>query len=125
MIEIINKLIEIEKTTSLERGRYKLFGLFLREDSFDKWDIVVAADWLTVNTKEALRYLSEKITASLTKEELLLISHIAILPPEDQIPKLTRGINIEHGALKMSDFNFFDRHIKKAYLITLQVNQAA
>ena len=46
MKEVLNKLMSIEKESSAERGDYNLFALFLREDSSNKWDILVSADWI-------------------------------------------------------------------------------
>ena len=56
-----NKLMLIEIETAKERGGYDLFALFLRGDTQDKWDIIIAADWLKDNKGEALQYVSSKV----------------------------------------------------------------
>lgn len=59
MKELLTKLRLIEKETAKEKGEYNLFALFLREDSPNKWDILVSASW-TANKGDALDYLAKK-----------------------------------------------------------------
>lgn len=126
MKEIVNKLIDIEKNTSLEKGGYNLFALFLREDSPNKWEILVSADWITKDNSEALKYLAQKIQNSLAKEELLLISRIVIIDENNPaLPALQQSIKIEHGTAEVKESNFFGLQIKHAFLITSRQNQAA
>jgi hypothetical protein len=119
MKEIIEKLSKIEKETSLEKGEYGLFALFLREDSNNKWDIVVAASWIDENKGEALKYLAHKIQQSLTQREILQISHISIIENNHHaLISLQKAIHVEHGIFEIKDSIIFDVHIKHAFLIT-------
>ena len=47
MKELVEKLNNIEKQTSLEKGEYDLFAFFLREDASNKWDILVSSNWIS------------------------------------------------------------------------------
>ena len=118
MKEIVNKLMRIKKETATERGEYDLFALFLREDSSNKWDILVAAPWIDNNKEEALKYLSKKIQNSFDQSELFFISRIVII--EDNNPTLAtlpQAINTEDGPAELKDTNFFGIQIKRAILI--------
>lgn len=126
MKEIVNKLMAIEKETSAERGEYNLFALFLREDSSNKWEILVSSDWINNNKEEALKYIAQKIQNAFTQSELLLISRIVIIEDTNPaLPSLQQAINIEHGSAEIKDTNLFGLQIKHAFLITSIRRQAA
>ena len=61
-------MIQIEKfrramqDISATRGEFILFGLFLREEAPDKWDLVISAPWLETDKLKALREFVEKAT---------------------------------------------------------------
>lgn len=126
MKQIIEKLTTIEKETSIERGKYDLFALFLREDSSNKWDILVSSDWINNNKEEALKYLAQKIQTSFTQSDLIQISRIVIIDENNpSLPALQQAVNIEHGAAEIKDSNFFGLQIKHGFLITSRKRQAA
>lgn len=126
MKEIVNKLIAIEKETSVERGEYNLFALFLREDSSNKWDILVAATWIDNNKEDALKYLAPKIQKAFTQNELLQISRIVIIEDTNPaLPSLQQAVSIEHGSAEIKDSSFFGLQIKHAFLITSKRGQVA
>src|SRR2546423_7817056 len=119
MKEIVDKLTEIEKKTSTEKGEYNLFALFLREDSPNKWDILVSAKWIDKDKGEALKYLGSNIQNTLNKNELLLISKIAIIEETNPaLPALQQAIDVQHGLAEIKESNFFGLQIKQAFLIT-------
>lgn len=126
MKEIIEKLIQIEKETSEQKGRYELFGLFLREDSSSRWDLLVSSKWVAANKEEALKYLAKKLQDTLSKSELLLISRIVIIDENNPaLPSLQDAIAVEHGSAEIRTSNFFGLQIQHAYLITSKRQQAA
>ncbi|RYY05965.1 MAG: hypothetical protein EOP43_07630, partial [Sphingobacteriaceae bacterium] len=115
MKELVNKLINIEKETSIEKGEYNLFGLFLREDSSDKWDMLISANWIDQNKEKALKYLALKIQRMLTQNELLQISRIVIIEDTNPaLPALQQTVSVEHGLTEIKDSNFFGLQIKHA-----------
>ncbi len=118
-MEILEKLIKIERQVSLEKGDFDLFALFLREDSFEKWDVLVSAMWISADKGEALKYLASKVQNSLNQEELLRISGIIIIEESNPaLPALQQAISIEHSSAEIKNSNFFGLQIKHAYLIT-------
>jgi hypothetical protein len=125
MKKIVQKLVEIEKETSKEKGEYDLFALFLREGSVH-WDIVVSAKWVSKNKWEALTYLSKKVQDILNVEEIVQISHIAILDHNlFEVPEFLEDISVQHGSAQFKDEEFSGQQIERGYVITVNSNQAA
>ena len=119
MKEIVSKFIEIERKTSNEKGEYDLFALFLREDSSGKWDILVAAEWISEDKQRALQYLSQIVQQSFSPDELLKISRIVIIEEDEPaLPAIQQTVTCEHSSIEIKDANFFGLEIKHAYLIT-------
>jgi hypothetical protein len=74
MKELVNRLIAIEVEISKEKGQFHLFALFLREDSEDKWDLLVAAAWIDENKTDAIKHISSVVQKALNENELLKIA---------------------------------------------------
>ena len=121
MKEIVEKLKQQESNMAQDKGPFDLFALFLREDAADKWDLVVAAQWIDKNKKNALKYITEALHKSLTQSEILKLSRIAIIDESNPaLEAFQRAMNIEHGMAEIKDSNFFGLQIKHMYLITSQ-----
>ena len=41
--QMVEKLASVEREVSSEKGDFRLFALFLREDAQDRWDLLVSA----------------------------------------------------------------------------------
>lgn len=121
MKKLIEKFQKIEKRLSVLKGDFALFGLFLREESADKWDVVVSAPWLDADRKQSLETIAAEIQSTLTKSELNELSRIAIIDGNNPaLETLRRAIQIEHGNAEIQNSDFFGLKIKHAYLITSQ-----
>jgi hypothetical protein len=121
MKEQIEKLQKVEMNLSRSKGRFELFALFLREDSPDKWDLLVAADWARGNKKSSINTIIEEIRKELSDQELLKLSRIIILDKNDKALKaIHQAMKIEHGLAEFLDSNILGLAIKHAYLITSQ-----
>jgi len=119
MRERIEKFISIEKEIAEERGEFSLFALFLREDSPDRWDLVVAADWFGGDQKRTLDYFAKKLKSRLRLVELIKISRIILLQPnEASVKSILQAFEVEHGCVEVRDSVFFGLHIKRGYIIT-------
>ena len=119
MKEIVSKLVTKEEEMAQEKGQFHLFALFLREDSPDKWDVVVAAPWINKDKDAALKYMASKIQTSLNRDELMKLSRIVIIDDENPaLDAVQRGVHIEHGSVEIQNSLFFGLNIKHAYLIT-------
>jgi len=121
MKEQIEKLQKVEKNLSDSSGKFELFALFLREDSPDKWDLLISADWARVNKKDSIQVTIEEVRKELSNQELLMISRIIVLDKNDAALKaIHQAVQVEHGLAEISDSKFLGLSIKHAYLITSQ-----
>jgi len=119
MKEILEKLRQQEEIIAREKGPFDLFALFLREGSPDKWDLVVAADWIEKTHQGAFEYIANMAQRTLSQEELLKLSRIVTIDKRNPgLDALHRAITIEHSEVEIKDSNFFGLQIKHAYIIT-------
>ena len=119
MKELAEKFRLMEIEISAEKGPFVLFGLFLPEEAPGVWDLLVAAPWIGGRKEEALRYISSKVTASLSQDELLRLSRIIILEPTD--PEIAAlPFHMEHSMWHVDNCNFSGLEIRGAYLITVR-----
>lgn len=119
MKKILEKFQKEEAIIAKEKGAFDLFALFLREDAPNKWDLLVAADWIDRDKSKAIKYLAKRVQHILSKKELLLLSRIVII--EESNPALAAfndAFCVEHGSTEIKNCNFFDLQIDHAYLIT-------
>lgn len=125
MKDLITKLLNIEKKISAEKGSFNLFALFLREDSEDKWDLLVSSKWIN-KEYEHLQYIATNVQNTLTQEELIKISRIVIIDCDntelDNISQtaaaISRSMVVEHNIIELVNCNFFGFIIRRAYIIT-------
>ncbi len=120
MKNIVKKIQKVEIAISEEKGEFQLFALVLREDASNKWDLVAAAPWITKSKQLALEYIAKEVQASLTKDELLLLSRIVLIDENNPILKAMAVVQIKHGASEFKDCNFSGLQIKHMFLITSQ-----
>ena len=98
MKEIAEKLKHQEELMAQEKGPFDLFALFLREDAPDKWDLVIAADWIERDKQTALKYIASIVQEALSQEELLKLSRIAIIDESNPaLEAFHRAVHVEHG----------------------------
>jgi hypothetical protein len=129
MKEILDKLKSAVQDLEKENKPLLLFALFLREDSLDKWDVVVSAPWLKSTEKAAYIKVISKIQSVLDASELVQFSRVVILDSIDPVVSFLQEIcRLTNGGFKESptDFSvepFSDRFgfkIKKAYILRCQ-----
>ena len=117
--EIAEKLKAIEQRMAEEKGQFDLFALFLREDSPNRWDLVVSSDWINEGKKQALQYIAKNVQETLSKDELLNLSRITIIDQHSPaLEAFHKAVRVEHGMTEVKDGNFFGLQIKQAYIIT-------
>ncbi|MCF2491957.1 hypothetical protein [Dyadobacter chenhuakuii] len=126
MREIVKKFIQIEEETAREMGAYTFFALLLRENSANRWDIVVASKWINEDKSAARSYLAKKVQDALDVTEIVKISHIAILDNDlFEVPEFLEDVNLQHGSTRFKDEEFSGQQIERGYVITINSNQAA
>ena len=111
---------------STEKGPFNLFALFLREDSLNKWDLVVSAPWIKAHDKETYDYIAKHLRSKLLPEEPISISRVALLDEDNpELEKLYRDFSIEHGSFEIINNNFFSMLIKHGFIITSKRHPAS
>jgi hypothetical protein len=119
MKQLAEKLVFIEHEVSSEKGEFSLFGLFLREDIENKWDLVVSASWIEPDKEHALDYLAKRLRLHLQPQELLTISRIVFVDEDSPASEAVhRAIRVKGSTAEVQDSNFFGLQIKHAYIIT-------
>lgn len=119
LADLLTNLQNLEIKLSEEAGPFDLFGLFLRQESSGKWDLVVAAKWFGDEKRKALEVISARLKRSVGNEGIHLISRIVPLAPHDRfLSDLTSAITIEHGIHELGSCEFGDVSIARAFIVT-------
>ena len=121
MKEVLDKFKALIKSLESEHGPFLLFALFLRENPFETWDVIVSATWLNSKEMSSYRLISSKLQEFLTESESLQFSRIVLLDPDDQAVKFLLDLEtVKNGEYKefsgealTEKFKFT---IKRAYL---------
>jgi len=118
MKTFIKKFFPIERTIAQEKGDFKLFALFEREDIQGIWDVVLAADWLPGDEMKSLRYVFEKIRAVLDKKEFLRVSKVVLLDVNEPfIKELEDFLEDYHNPRVFSNVEINGMSFKTGYII--------
>ena len=80
---IAETLTLIEQDLLAQDKPLSFLGLFLREDSPNLWDAVVSAPWIEQDKRAAVAYLAERLNHHLDADEIVAISRIATVNPDD------------------------------------------
>ncbi len=115
----VEKSIADEKSTADGKPVFILFGLFLREDAEDKWDLVISADWFEEDRRKTLDYTVERLKSYIKPMDMTRISRIILLEPSDDFVKnINNTVSIEHGKAQFEDTQFGEMTVKRAFVIT-------
>lgn len=114
----LDKLTVIRDEICAERGELTLFALFLRERSWDRWDLVVAAPWLE-SGKPSLDYIASKLYAHIRKREMIFLSRIVILDDDSPaVDGLLKMVRVEgEGSAEIRDVDVGEVRIKHGYVL--------
>jgi hypothetical protein len=128
MQKLLAKYREIEAEVTRERGECSLFALFLREDAHGKWDLVVAAPWIGNWNMKALKYLSSKVTSRLDLQELLSLSKVVLVSPNDEpVQRLIREfpVNSDQEPVEIRDWDYDGMPIARGYILAARPTREA
>jgi len=115
----LEKLSTLEFSMSRDKGDFELFGVLLREDSPDKWDLIVAAPWLDPDKRESFKVLADALQATLARDDFLGFSRIVILEKGNPfLESLLAMKSIEHGLIEFVNITLSGISIRRAYIIT-------
>lgn len=114
-------LAAILKEVTKEKGEITLFGLFLREEAPNVWDLVVAGPEFEKDQTETLSYFIRKIKAHFLSDELMSLSRVTILEADN--PILAAILNAIPAGQKKTVFrneDFLGLEIKRAYVLKVK-----
>ena len=115
----LKKLTALERSLSRDKGDFEVFGVVLREESREMWDLIVAAAWLDSHQLESYRLVADALQATFAPHDLLNFSRIVILeqgyPFLEDVLSLT---SVEHGLYEIVNMTLSGISIKRAYIIT-------
>ena len=103
-------------------GPIALLGLFLRDDSPDRWDLVIAAPWANSGSIKTIVSRLDKV--GLSSKERILLSRIVTLPPDaPQVKAINAGLNVKNGRLELQSCYINGVAIKHAFIrVELRTN---
>lgn len=108
----------VEKELSDQFGDFALVALLLREDSPDRWDLLISAPW-SKDAQSTLKEVVAHLKKHLNSTETAMLSRVVILNPMEPIVKtFNSAIRTEHGMAEIKDSTFNNIPIKHAYVIT-------
>ncbi len=130
--ETLQRYRLLEKSLSAEHGPFQLFGIFLRENAPNRWDIVASARWIEASHVDARNLFARRLQKEFPVDDLILLSQIALLSPtgadyEAAMRRIERAVyaasgsaELDHGLVEMRDVDLFGQTIDHAYIITAQ-----
>ncbi len=117
--KLLSSILPIERELASRHGEFTLFALVLREDSTDRWDLLVAAPWVQEDDDLALRVISDSLVKALKREELIQVSRIVTLDQTDpELKAFAQTIQTSHEPVEIVNSTLFGQPIKRAYVIT-------
>jgi hypothetical protein len=117
--ELLEKLTTMEREVAAEKGGFRLFALFLREDSPDRWDLLVSAPWLDANRVDGMDYLAKQVQSRLQIQELISLSRLVFIASDNPgLEAILRSVHVLGGRCEVHNSNFSGLPIKHAYIIT-------
>ncbi|MBL0340738.1 MAG: hypothetical protein IPP71_07365 [Bacteroidetes bacterium] len=119
MTPFINRLVAAEKYLSKRVVNFNLFAAFQKDDLFKKWDIYVSFQVNEIDRNEIMEKISKHFQSNLLVNDLISISRIMYLPPNDKFVKsFTNNLSLEHSCKEVDNPASNQLHYLQAYIIT-------
>jgi hypothetical protein len=124
--QIFEKLESVKREVAAEKGPFRFFALFLREDSPNRWDLLVSAPWLEADQVNGIDYLARRIQSELDTEEVLLLSRVVFIGEHTPgLQSILRAIKVQSGRVELGAGNYFGLEIRRAYIFAADDSQTA
>ena len=107
-----------EEKVAEEQGGFYLFGLFERQRTPGRWDLVAAAPWLKTDrdgTLELIVLLRDKMD---TEDWKIVASVFPVEPSSEWVQWMNSNYHLEHQAEEIFDPNRSGIYVGHAFLIT-------
>lgn len=114
-------LQQVEANLTEQNGPFTFFALLLRDESPDRWDLVVAAPWMGDRLMTTIRTVSQEVSAVFPLELAVRLSRIAPVDPNDPgLREFARSYPVEHGWREIRNETFLGQRIVEGYIVTAQ-----
>jgi hypothetical protein len=117
-ISLIEKCRQVKQEMSQTQGDFTLFGLFEREETAGKWDILVSAPWLTTGLAGTQRIVDALLPVVSKAEWLRIAGIIALESSSSYVQWIAQRFSVEHGLQEVVNTFFDGVPINHAYVIT-------
>jgi hypothetical protein len=120
---MVEKLKTLIKRVEAQKGAVALFMLWKESSDIDKWTVVISAKWIDgMNQRLALEYWIKSLQANLNEMELNTISRVSFLKTNEAFVQfLTRTLNVAGGAVRFTNNQVGNYHIKDAIIFEAKV----
>ncbi len=124
-MSLIEKCRRVEREMSQTWGGFALFGLFERDETAGKWDILVSAPWLTTD-RAGIQRVVEALVPVVSKAEWLRIAGVVPLEPSSgYVQGIVRRFDVEHALQEVVNTIFDGVFINHAYILTANKDPAS
>ena len=111
------KLDRVLDVIESEHGPFILAGLFMREDSPGRWDLVVSAPWLQRGKLVALGEFAKHLSDSLGQDEVFSLSRIVTLNRTDPaLQRILHEVGTITRPVEKFGHNLFGLPLEQAYI---------
>lgn len=117
-INMAEKFREAEEQVATERGGFYLFGLFERERTPGRWDLVASAPWLKTDRDGTLDIMISLRDKMKTDDWKMIGGVFPIEPSASYVEWITKNYHLQHQLEEIHRTDFGNVHIGHAYLIT-------
>ncbi len=118
--DFIQRVEEVENFLSQKRGLFALFALLEREDTPERWDVLVAAPWLSTD-RGGILTVAEQLTSRLTQDQIVQIARIVPLTPESDFVLFLQGVykemSVTGGRVRLGASVLSDIEIRSGYIL--------
>ena len=117
-LDMAERFRAAEEKVAQERGGFYLFGLFEREQSPGRWDVVASAPWLGTDYDGTLD-LMVSLRDNMDVGDWKKIGGIfPIEPSAPYVEWITKDYHLQHEVEEVRETGFGNVHIGHAFLIT-------
>lgn len=116
--ETLTRLRAAMHAIAERKGEFTLFGVFLRSEPPDDWDLVVAAPWLNKRKFKAVGEIVELLAESVGRDILLQLSSVQTL--EEGNPALEAvlsAVTVDDGEMRIQNSSFSGLEIEDAVIM--------
>jgi len=100
MSNLTEKFQKIVTDISTNKGTLNLFALSYREKDTQNFDLLISARWINIDDFNFLKYIEKLLKQELDSNDILKISRIVLLDPEEtSVKAVTNSFRINEGNL--------------------------